>query len=118
MLRLNGDHPELAGGIRTDAKRLMIDLRGDPPDKSAVAPRQPELDIGMAKERVFAGQRVLALHVQRRDVIRIVTVQALRQADECVQQTGARNRDNFDVRHRVGLGSARAGLRWIAREVV
>ncbi len=76
---LRRDHAKLPRRILPYRQCQLVNLRADPPNIPAILYRQPELHLGMAKERVFRGQSFLALHMQRRDVIRVIRMQPLRE---------------------------------------
>ena len=109
----------MPGGVLVLGERGLIDLRADPADRLAVAQGQPQLDLGMAEERVRLGVQVLtALEHQRRHPLRVVRVEAPRHADEAVQIGLALDRLDFERRgacgakpERLRIVGERAGLR-------
>jgi hypothetical protein len=96
----------------------MIDLRADTPDGYAVAPCQPETRLAMIEERVPAAvEQPMHVATQRRDPVRIIAMEAIRQVDKAIAVAPAAERGDLDSatsrRGRLGRGAGVRGI-WCA----
>ena len=89
------DEAEMAGGVVVLGQMQGIDLRRDAPDRNLAAPGQPEGAFGMLEERIVGRVEVdFPLEVKRRDPVRIVLVDVVRQTMESVPKSFALHRND------------------------
>ena len=99
------EEAEPAPAVVLERLEVVVDLRGDAADDAAVAQREEVLGPPVLEEGVLAPvQELPALEAQRRDPVRLVTVQAEGQVDEATEV--ARRMDRPDLERPHGGGQA------------
>jgi hypothetical protein len=79
--------------VALELPEVAIDVGGDPPHDAAVPLGQEVLRLGVLEERVAPAVELLAdEQAQRRDPVRLVPVQAVRQVDEGPQVASSAHR--------------------------
>ena len=80
------EEAEHAPLVMLELVEVTVDVRGDPPNRPAVAPGQEILGLGVLEERVaLTVEEALALEQQRGNPVGLVTIEAPRQLDERIQ---------------------------------
>ena len=83
---LGVQHPEEAGCVGVALEMQRVDLRADPPDRSAAAPGDPRLPPGVLEVRIAAGRQMeAALDDERLDPGRVGCEDPAGHLDEAIQ---------------------------------
>ena len=90
------DQPEGSAHVVVVLLLQAVELGADPAHRTSLRIRHPGLRAGVLQEGIASPQALAQFHLERRDPVRIIRVQALRQAQELAPGAGGVSRLHGD----------------------